>query len=240
MQTGVRMTFSLLARDSETGKLGGVAATGNLCVGGWVLRGSPTAGLSASQGQCPSTLWGENVIQLMEQGRDPAAAVAKTVNADAGRECRQLAALDIHGNTATFTGADNGDFKGHATGEQCVASGNLLAGGKVLDAMIAAFFDKAGVFEDRLLAALAAGEKAGGDERGVQSTAMLVISTDMPPLSLRIDSHEAPISALGHLLQQTRTAAYREWLETVPTLDNPENCQSAVPADRTKAATALE
>lgn len=234
------MTFSLLARDSASGKLGGVAATGNLCVGGWVLRGSATAGLSASQGQCPSTLWGENAIQLMEQGRDPAAAVAKTINRDAGREHRQLTALDIHGNTATFTGTGNGDYKGHATGEQCVACGNLLAGGQVLDAMIAAFSDETGSFEDRLLAALLAGEKAGGDERGVQSAAMLVISTDMPPLSLRIDSHEAPISALGILLQQTRTAAYREWLQTVPTLENPENHQKTAPADKAVVATVLE
>lgn len=234
------MTFSLLARDGGTGKLGGVAATGNLCVGGWVLRGSATAGLSASQGQCPSTLWGENVIGLMEQGRDPEAAVTRTVSADAGREYRQLAALGIHGNSASFTGAGNGDYKGHVTGEQCIASGNLLAGGKVLEAMITAFSDKSGIFEDRLLAALLAGEKAGGDERGVQSATMLVMSPDMPPLSLRIDSHDTPISALGDLLQQTRTATYREWLETVPTLKNPENHQSTATASQAEAAAVLE
>lgn len=231
------MTFSLLARDPESGKLGGVAATGNLCVGGWVLRGSAQGGLSASQGQSPSTLWGENVITLMQQGADAGAAVVRTVGGDSGCEHRQLSALDINGNTATFTGANNNDYKGHATGKHCVASGNLLAGRQVLDAMIATYLGSSAHFEDRLLAALIAGEKAGGDERGVQSAAMLVVSPDRAPLSLRIDSHESPIAALGTLLQQTRAKDYQGWLSTVPTLQDPQNHLKTEPVGSVKTAT---
>ena len=88
------MTFSILVRDPETGVLGGAAATGNLCVGGWVLRGDARAGLSASQGRTPSTLWGEDVLDAMRHGQNAAQAVAGIVAADRGRATRQLLALD--------------------------------------------------------------------------------------------------------------------------------------------------
>lgn len=76
-------------------------------------------------------------------------------------------------------------------------------------------------FEDRLLAALEAGSQAGGDERGVQSAAMLVVRDNAPTLDLRIDWHEAPISSLGRLLAQTRRPDYRDWLTVVPTASDP-------------------
>ena len=101
------MTFSILVRDPETGAMGGAAATGNLCVGGWVLRGDVRAGLSASQGKTPSTLWGEDVLDEMRKGLSAENAVANVVSADHGRETRQLLALDHGGRTAAFTGDEN-------------------------------------------------------------------------------------------------------------------------------------
>ncbi|KKM04073.1 hypothetical protein LCGC14_1767880, partial [marine sediment metagenome] len=88
------MTFSILARDEKTGMLGGAAATGSLCVGGWVLRGGADRGLSASQGTAPSTLWGEDVLTLMQGGVAAATAVARVTGHDTGAAHRQLAALD--------------------------------------------------------------------------------------------------------------------------------------------------
>ena len=101
------MTFSILVRDPETGAMGGAAATGNLCVGGWVLRGDVRAGLSASQGKTPSTLWGEDVLDGMRKGLSAKNAVAALVSADRGRETRQLLAIDRGGRTAAFTGDEN-------------------------------------------------------------------------------------------------------------------------------------
>lgn len=216
------MTFSLLAYDADSQSWGGVAATGNLCVGGWVLRGRVGAGISASQGYAPSTMWGENVLTLMEQGLSATDTVARVVQADPGREWRQLSALDTAGRAGAFSGHCNLDFKGHFIRDGLVASGNILADQNVLEAMVEAMDHATTCFEERLLAALEAGRQAGGDERGVQSAAMLVIRKSSPPLDLRIDWHEQPISALGRLLAETRRADYRAWLDVVPTVADPE------------------
>ena len=83
------MTFSILAYDAETGRLGSGAATGSLCVGGWVLRGDLVSGLSASQGTSPSTVWGEAVLHHMRNGMAAREAVTQTVQGDAGKAYRQ-------------------------------------------------------------------------------------------------------------------------------------------------------
>ena len=215
------MTFSILARDAETGALGGAAATGSLCVGGWVLRGDGRAGLSASQGAAPSTFWGEEALARMRAGESAAAAVAAITGADPGRAHRQLAALDVAGGTGAFTGAGNTDAKGAREAPGRVVTGNLLAGEGVLDAIAEGFAGAPGALSDRLLAALRAGEAAGSDSRGLMSAALLVVAPDAPPLTLRIDWAEAPLDALARLLARTRAPDYAEWLATVPTLDAP-------------------
>src|SRR6056297_2857268 len=90
----LHMTFSVLARDARSGALGGAAATGSLCVGGWVLRGEIDAGMSASQGAAPSTFWGEDAVAAMRAGATASAAVEAVTAPDGGRAWRQLAALD--------------------------------------------------------------------------------------------------------------------------------------------------
>ncbi len=230
------MTFSLLARDPKTKKLGGVAATGNLCVGGWVLAGTAKVGVVASQGQAPSTLWREQVLARMASGTGATDAVAAVVTRDEGREHRQLAALDANGHTGAFTGVANGAFRGHLTGTDCVASGNILTGGAVLEAMVRAFESAGQPFEDRLLDALIAGQQAGGDERGVLSAAMLVVSGRLAPLSLRIDHHQNPVLALGGLLEKTREPGYQAWLQTVPTENEPQRFSVTEPVSKTGAA----
>lgn len=229
------MTFSLLARDPKTGALGGVAATGNLCVGGWVLAGTAGVGVSAAQGQAPSTLWREQVQVRMKSGVGAAQAVAAVVDDDPGREHRQLTAFDASGVPGAFTGSANGDFKGHLVGDGCVASGNILKGAAVLDEMVRVFELPSLSFENRLLAALVAGQRAGGDERGILSAALLVVAENSAPLTLRIDHHEAPIEALEELLNKTREPDYREWLETVPTKDEPHKFSARGQASKSGA-----
>lgn len=216
------MTFSILLRDPATGTLGGAAATGSLCVGGWVLRGDLDAGLSASQGAAPSTFWGADVLTLMRDGAAAETAVKAVTGKDRGREWRQLAALDTAGTTGTFTGAHNTAWRGARAEGPMVAAGNLLTGPAVLDSLIDGVIGADGTMADRLVEGLRAAQNAGGDSRGLQSAALLVLHAEAPPLSLRIDWAEDPIAALAALLARTREAPYAQWLDSVPTRADPE------------------
>lgn len=211
------MTFSVLARDPETGALGGAAATGSLCVGGWVLRGHLRAGLSASQGAAPSTFWGEDVLAKMQSGLRADEAVQRITSADSGREHRQLAALDLSGHAGVFTGTRNEDVKGSLIFPGGVASGNMLGRGSVLSAMAEATSQPGEGLAKRLLLALLAAQDAGSDFRGLLSAALLVLHPDHPPLTLRVDHHdEDPIGALQHLYQKATSGAYADWAQQVP------------------------
>lgn len=220
------MTFSILAQDLCSGAFGGAAATGSLCVGGWVLRGDSRVGLSASQGAAPSTMWGEDVLARMMSGAGASDAVAAVTGTDNGRDWRQLSALDRAGRTACHTGSQNGDWKGALTAPGLVVSGNLLAGPHVLEALRDAYLDASGPLAARLLAALKAAEAAGGDTRGLQSAALLVVADDAPPLSLRIDWARDPVAALRDLHARSQSGAYAAWLPTVPTRHDPERGHS--------------
>lgn len=215
------MTFSLLARDSETGAIGGVAATGSLCVGGWVLRGRWGAGMSASQGAAPSTFWGEEVLGAMAAGQSAEQAIAHVTEPDEGRDWRQLAALSMDGVGAGFTGARNTAPMGCATGPGCLAAGNLLSNDAVVEAILQGYDAAAGDFGRRLLAALRAGEQAGSDARGLQSAALLILRPDQAPLTLRVDYHpENPISALETLYDMATSGDYGRWAQEVPCLND--------------------
>lgn len=211
------MTFSILARDAKTGAIGGAAATGSLCVGGWVLRGKLSAGMSASQGAAPSTFWGEEVLQRMHEGSAPEKAVTDVTSRDKGRAYRQLAAMDLLGNAAAYTGDENEDVKGSLIFSDGIVSGNMLGSDDVLSAMASAFTVSGGVFEERLIGALKAAHDAGGDFRGLLSAALLVLHPDHPPLTLRIDHHaDDPIGALERLLYRATSGDYADWARQVP------------------------
>lgn len=232
------MTFSILAYDAETGRLGSGAATGSLCVGGWVLRGDMVSGLSASQGTSPSTVWGEAVLRHMHNGMAAEDAVAQTVSGDSGKAHRQLAALGPRGGTAAFTGADSVPACGHRKTDTVVVAGNMLTSEDVLDAILDTFLTTKASFHQRILSALQAGETAGSDSRGLMSAAMLVIGRDMPPLTLRVDYSETPLDDLRALHDRATTGAYAEWMQLVPTILNPDRAPTpediarlSVPAD---------
>lgn len=216
------MTFSILAQDFSTGAFGGAAATGSLCVGGWVLRGDSRSGLSASQGAAPSTFWGEDVLALMRDGMPAEAAVAEVTGRDTGRDWRQLAALDPSGGCGAYTGGRNTAWRGALMRDGAIAAGNLLSGAYVLEAVLDGFARARGTLAERLLAALEAGEAAGGDSRGLQSAALLVVSDTAPPMTLRVDWAEAPLPALRALYGRACSPGYADWLETVPVRSDPE------------------
>lgn len=217
------MTFSILARDPETGAIGGAAATGSLCVGGWVLRGDLGAGMSASQGAAPSTFWGEEVLHRMRQGALAEQAVNDVTSPDSGRAYRQLAALDISGNTAAFTGDKNDDVKGSIKFPDGIVSGNMLGSDSVLATMADTFSASRDVFERRLIHALKSAHDAGSDFRGLLSAALLVLHPDRPPLTLRIDYHaDDPIGALEQLYQKATSGDYGNWVRQVPVISDKE------------------
>ena len=215
------MTVSILAYDEKTGILGGAAMTGSLCVGGWVLRGGAQSGLSASQGTAPSTLWGEDVLRAMQTGATAAQAVAEVTAPDTGRAHRQLAAIDAHGHTGHFTGDQSVPVCGALEGPGVVVAGNMLSAPEVLVATRTAYLESSGAMPDRLMAALMAGARAGGDSRGLLSAALLVVSRSQTPLSLRIDRSAHPLEDLSNLLAAVRSEPYWGWTRVVPTLDEP-------------------
>lgn len=227
----MRVTISILAHDEKTGVCGGAAATGSLCVGGWVLRGHAESGMSASQGTAPSTLWGDEVLDRMKGGASAEDAVAKVVAEDPGAAHRQLAALDLRGGVAAHTGSQSVPSAGARMGPGIVVAGNMLASEKVLDAAMEGYATATGAFADRLIAALRAAEAAGGDSRGLQSAALLVVSRTEPPLTLRIDRSDDPLAALAELHRAARTPPYADWINVVPVLDDPYRAPRTAAAD---------
>ncbi len=216
------MTYSILARDPDTGALGGAAATGSLCVGGWVLRGDARFGISASQGASPSTFWGEDVLAHMGEGIPASQAVDRVVSADRGRQFRQLAAVDPAGGIGHFTGDRNLPERGAHVFRDGVATGNTLAAETVLETLVSEFSETSGALAERLLGALAAAQKAGGDSRGLQSAALLIVDRKSSPLTLRIDFSKDPIGDLQSLHERARNGDYANWIKQVPTLDDPQ------------------
>lgn len=226
------MTFSLLVRDAETGRIGGAAATGSLCVGGWVLRGRLGAGMSASQGTAPSTLWGEDVLDAMQSGTPAATAIERVTGPDDGKAHRQLAALDMAGRTAGFTGRDSVPACAVRSGPDLVVAGNMLTSEAVLDALRDAYLTATGTMAERLIAALEAADAAGSDSRGLLSAALLVLDPAMPPLTLRIDHSDSPLAALRALHDRATTGPYAEWAHLVPTEKAPHRAPAAADFDR--------
>ncbi len=224
-----RMTFSILTFDQKTGSYAGAAATGSLCVGGWVLRGDIEAGLVASQGTAPSTFWRDDCLRRFYAGQSAESALKEVVYGDEGRAHRQLIGLDKNGRTAGFTGAHSVPFAAHHTEPGLAVAGNMLAGAEVLDALRAGFRDATGPAADRLLAALRAAAEVGGDSRGLVSAALLVLAPDTPPLDLRIDRSSAPVGDLRALLSETRAEPYAGWLQEVPVLADRHRSEPALP-----------
>ena len=215
------MTFSILARDKDTKEIGGAAATGSYCVGGWVLRGSLNAGLSASQGASASTLWGEQTLDFLESGLNARDAIYKVVNADEGKEHRQLSCMTLDGDTFSFTGNQNTNEYFHHAENNLVVAGNMLSSKKVISEMVSYFRDSSGNLATRLVETLKKGEEAGSDIRGLKSSSLLVLHENTAPLTLRIDSSDKPLEELSSLLNKVTSGKYADWTKTVPTKNEP-------------------
>ena len=216
------MTFSILAYDPLTESYGGASATGNICVGGWVLRGDPLSGVSASQGSEPSTLWGEHILRYTSDGLDAKTAIKNTIKKDKGKQRRQLSVIDKKGNGSVFSGNENSSIIDELVSNNLVLSGNILSNKNVLNSMKERYLenqDKSLLY--RLYFALQGGNKAGGDKRGIFSASILIVSRKSPPISLRVDYSTNPLKKLKELINKSNTKDYTNWLNSLPVVSDP-------------------
>jgi len=199
-------TFSIVARDPDTGDLGIAVQSRFFAVGAVVPWARAGVGAVATQSWA-NTTYGPRGLELLADGNDAEATIAALVGDDEAAGQRQVGIVSADGSTATFTGDACLPWAGGRTGEHYAAQGNILAGPEVVDAMAAAFEGGDGDLPDRLMRALAAGQAAGGDARGMQSAALLVVRDgggyggfNDRWVDLRVDDHPAPIAELQRLL----------------------------------------
>lgn len=213
------MTWSIVARDPETGAFGIAVTTCFFAVG--ALCPFVEAGVGAVGTQAlVNPLLGSRGLRLMAEGTTATAALPLLLAADTGRAHRQLHLIDRNGDTAGHTGASCVPWCGHIGENDVSVAGNMLAGPAVIRATLDAYHAAQGPFAARLLAGLDAGQAEGGDKRGKQSAALLIASTEpYPDLDLRVDDHPEPLIELRRLYQVSRRyAPYRRYM---PRLDNP-------------------
>jgi uncharacterized Ntn-hydrolase superfamily protein len=200
--TRIVATFSIVAFDPETDALGVAVQSKFLAVGSVVPWASAGIGAVATQAMANYN-YGPNGLELMARGETADDTIEELISADEDREHRQIGAVDAGGRAATFTGSECFEWAGGVTGEHYAAQGNILVGGETVEAMARTYTETRGDLGARLLAALDAGQVAGGDSRGKQSAALLVVregggygGDNDRVADLRVDDHPDPIREL--------------------------------------------
>jgi len=214
------MTWSIIARDPATGAFGVAVATKFFAVGS-LCPHATSVGALATQALINPT-YGPRGMRLLAEGVGAPHVVAALVEADEGRDSRQLHVLDRKGHIAAYTGKICVDWCGHKIAADHSVAGNMLAGPRVVEDTSAAYAANAHLsFPRRLIAAMKAGEAAGGDKRGKQSAALVICGAEeWPLLSLRVDDHADPLPELERLERVSRER-YVHFREFLPTRANP-------------------
>ena len=200
-------TFSIVGRDSENGDLGVAVQSKFFAVGAVVPWAKAGVGAVATQ-SWTNTTYGSKGLELLENGLSAQETLDRLVAGDDGRSQRQVGVIDADGNVANYTGGECMEWAGARSGENYTAQGNLLTGEAVVDAMAEAFEETEGELAEKLMAALIAGQEKGGDRRGQQAAALLVVRDDGGEggfndryIDLRVDDHKQPIKELHRLLK---------------------------------------
>jgi uncharacterized Ntn-hydrolase superfamily protein len=216
-------TYSIVAVDLEAEQWGVAVQSKFLSVGSVVPWAEPHVGAVATQAYA-NPRYGPNGLQLLREGLSAEEVVARLTSEDEGRDHRQLGVVDAKGNAATYTGKECMDWAGGRTGNGYAAQGNILVSGETVDAMAESFEGSSGPLAVRLIDALAAAQAAGGDSRGQQSSALLVVQTDGgyagmsdTVVELRVEDHELPIEELRRIYtlhdEIFGTTPREEWTE---------------------------
>jgi uncharacterized Ntn-hydrolase superfamily protein len=231
------MTWSIIARDSATGHFGIAVATRFFAVGARVPFIAAGVGAVATQALV-NPYYGIDGLKLLREGKPPTDIIETLKAADGGHASRQLHIMDANGRIAAYTGADCVDWCGHIEGKGFSIAGNMLAGADVLHDTAATYIANEKLpFAQRLIAAMHAGEAAGGDKRGKQSATLLICGDEeWSALDLRVDDHADPLAELERLEQVSRErwVHFRQFL---PTRANPAGVTDRKIIDATIEAT---
>ncbi len=202
---GRRGTFSIVAYDPEREEWGVAVQSKFLAVGSVVPWASAGVGALATQSWA-NTSYGPRGLAMMEEGVSAEEVIAWLTEEDKDRASRQVGVVDARGEAAAFTGEECFDWAGHIVGENYTCQGNILVSEDTVKAMAQTFEETQGALVDRLITALGAGQKAGGDRRGQQSAAILVVRErggyagfNDRYVDLRVDDHPTPIDELARL-----------------------------------------
>jgi uncharacterized Ntn-hydrolase superfamily protein len=223
MARPVVATYSIVAVDLDAEQWGVAVQSKFLSVGSVVPWAEPHVGAVATQAYA-NPRYGPNGLQLLRDGLSAQEVVDKLTSEDDGRDERQLGVVDAKGNAATYTGKECLDWAGGRTGNGYAAQGNILVSGETVDAMAESFEGGSGPLAVRLIDCLAAAQAAGGDSRGQQSSALLVVQRDGgyagmsdTVVELRVEDHELPIEELRRIYTLHNeifgTTPREEWLD---------------------------
>jgi uncharacterized Ntn-hydrolase superfamily protein len=199
-------TFSIVAWDPATEELAVAVQSRAFRAAAIVSYAKAGVGAVATQASA-NQYYGPEGLSLLEQGRSPEEVVRQLTGADPGRDRRQLAVIDARGRVKAYTGSGTSDWAGHIEGENYSVQGNILAGEAVVREMARAFEAAEGVLAERLMAALDAGQAAGGDARGKQSGGILIVKpigdsrrTTDRWVDVRVDDHPTPFVEIRRLM----------------------------------------
>ena len=200
-------TFSIVGYDAETGALGIAVQSKFFAVGSVVPWAEAGVGAIATQSWA-NTTYGPNGLKLLKSGLSADQTLERLIADDPGHATRQVGIVDAKGNIANYTGDECNAWAGAVSGKHYTVQGNILAGEAVVKGMAKAFEATDGELADKLMAALFAGQEAGGDTRGQQSAALLVVQAgngyggfNDRYIDLRVDDAEKPIEELQRLLE---------------------------------------
>ena len=214
------MTWSIVARD-DSGAFGVAVASRFFAVGALCPYARSGVGALATQALV-NPGFGPAGLDLLAQGRDAASVVERLVAGDNGRDVRQVHLIGASGLPAAYTGAQCVDWCGHVTDQRFSVAGNMLAGPRVVEDTADAFRRHAQLpLAERLLGAMDAGEAAGGDKRGKQAAALLIVTTESyPVLDLRVDDHAEPLAELRRLFDRS-LERFQPFVACLPSRANP-------------------
>jgi uncharacterized Ntn-hydrolase superfamily protein len=211
-------TFSILGYDPATGEVGGAVQSRVFSVGNGVLWADAEAGVAATQA-IVDVGYGAKALALLRTRMKPEAIVRQILEEDPdplpdnwSKKGRQFAVMNLQGEYAAYTGPTATEWAGHKSGKYATAQGNILAGPDVVANMISAFEHTPGHLSQRLVAALEGGQAAGGDKRGQQSAALVIVKKNCgvwlhndTVLRLQVDDNEAPIAELKRIVEKWNT-----------------------------------
>lgn len=216
-------TFSIAGRCERTGQLGVAVSTADVGAGRLVTWARAGVGAVATQ-SWPSLYLAIDALYAMESGASAAEAMDKVLQGDPGRGVRQLGVVDARGGSASFSGDDCTEWYGEISGPNFAAQGNMLIRGETVSALAESFQSTEGSdldLAERLMRALEAGQAGGGDKRGRQCAALLVVDREEYPLwDLRVDEHPQPVAELRRVAEVARLDLL-PFVEGLPTRSNP-------------------